>query len=220
MQFSAAQPPAGWYPDPAGSGDERYWDGAAWSQVTRPGARDAGQPATQPGRPELAGWWQRLAAYVLDLVLVAFPLWLLIFSFMPESLSQNLVEWGDQWQLQMQAGSSTFMPEIPADVRGALYLALGVLLALGLAYRTVMVATRGATLGTMLMRIRVARADDPAGKPPGMLRAALRAVMEMVLPVLPSLLAFLFLINYLLPLFQPRRQTLHDAAARTIVIKN
>jgi len=152
--------------------------------------------------------------------LVAFPLWLLIFSFMPESLSQNLVEWGDQWQLQMQAGSSTFMPEIPADVRGALYLALGVLLALGLAYRTVMVATRGATLGKMLMRIRVARADDPAGKPPGMLRAALRAVMEMVLPVLPSLLAFLFLINYLLPLFQPRRQTLHDAAARTIVIKN
>lgn len=24
--------PAGWYSDPAGSGDFRYWDGAAWSE--------------------------------------------------------------------------------------------------------------------------------------------------------------------------------------------
>lgn len=35
----AAPPPAGWYPDPAGSADERYWDGAAWTEQTRPPAR-------------------------------------------------------------------------------------------------------------------------------------------------------------------------------------
>lgn len=29
------QPPAGWYPDPAGSDGERFWDGVAWSQATR-----------------------------------------------------------------------------------------------------------------------------------------------------------------------------------------
>lgn len=23
-------PPAGWYPDPSGSGGQRYWDGSAW----------------------------------------------------------------------------------------------------------------------------------------------------------------------------------------------
>lgn len=26
------EPSSGWYPDPAGSGDYRYWDGVAWSQ--------------------------------------------------------------------------------------------------------------------------------------------------------------------------------------------
>lgn len=25
-------PPAGWYPDPAGSGGYRYWDGTQWSE--------------------------------------------------------------------------------------------------------------------------------------------------------------------------------------------
>ena len=28
--------PAGWYPDPAGSGQQRYWDGNAWSYLTDP----------------------------------------------------------------------------------------------------------------------------------------------------------------------------------------
>lgn len=51
MSTSSQQPPAGWYPDPAGSGDERYWDGGAWSQVTRPSGGvnpPTGQPGQQP----------------------------------------------------------------------------------------------------------------------------------------------------------------------------
>ncbi|HMR48962.1 MAG TPA: RDD family protein [Arachnia sp.] len=46
MSYTAAPPPAGWYPDPAGSGGERFWDGTAWSQATR----DA-QPAPPPEPP-------------------------------------------------------------------------------------------------------------------------------------------------------------------------
>jgi Protein of unknown function (DUF2510) len=33
----SAMPPAGWYPDPAGSHGQRYWDGRAWTEeVSRP----------------------------------------------------------------------------------------------------------------------------------------------------------------------------------------
>jgi hypothetical protein len=32
--------PEGWYPDPAGAGSERWWDGRAWT----PGTRPAGAP--------------------------------------------------------------------------------------------------------------------------------------------------------------------------------
>lgn len=35
MTQNSSQPPAGWYPDPAGGDAERFWDGVAWSQSTR-----------------------------------------------------------------------------------------------------------------------------------------------------------------------------------------
>ena len=38
-----SSPPAGWYADPAGSG-QRYWDGANWTKHSR-----AGQPAPPSG---------------------------------------------------------------------------------------------------------------------------------------------------------------------------
>lgn len=36
MLETSLQPTPGWYPDPAGSGDLRFYDGVSWSQQTRP----------------------------------------------------------------------------------------------------------------------------------------------------------------------------------------
>lgn len=36
MLETSAQPTPGWYPDPAGSGDLRFYDGVSWSSQTRP----------------------------------------------------------------------------------------------------------------------------------------------------------------------------------------
>ena len=42
---SADLPPMGWYPDPAGSPQERYWDGSAWTHNLRPAEQfQAAQP--------------------------------------------------------------------------------------------------------------------------------------------------------------------------------
>ena len=38
-------PPPGWYPDPAGARQSRYWDGAQWSAATRSGAGRSGSVA-------------------------------------------------------------------------------------------------------------------------------------------------------------------------------
>ncbi|MCP3856637.1 MAG: DUF2510 domain-containing protein [Actinomycetia bacterium] len=45
-----AQPAPGWYPDPGGSGGERYWDGGAWAQEVRsaPAPGSGAGPAAPP----------------------------------------------------------------------------------------------------------------------------------------------------------------------------
>jgi hypothetical protein len=42
---SPALPPAGWYPDPHGAGDQRYWDGAQWTAHTAAPAASGGSTA-------------------------------------------------------------------------------------------------------------------------------------------------------------------------------
>lgn len=46
------QPPAGWYPDPSGSGQQRYFDGISWGPVAPTAAPYAPptQQRTQPSR--------------------------------------------------------------------------------------------------------------------------------------------------------------------------
>lgn len=59
MTQPPATPPAGWYPDPSGQFQQRYWDGAAWTehvvgpagQTTSPLQPVPGQPV-QASRPE------------------------------------------------------------------------------------------------------------------------------------------------------------------------
>jgi hypothetical protein len=79
--------PAGWYPDPAGPGGQRYFDGAAWTEhfvpppppmpgygypVGRPPWKGAqyGRPSHGPG--SLANQGRRLGARLLD-ALVLLP---------------------------------------------------------------------------------------------------------------------------------------------------
>ena len=63
--MNASLPPAGWYPDPSGGPDRRFWDGTAWTEATAPAVNDAGRdsratrassegaPASPPGSPPL-----------------------------------------------------------------------------------------------------------------------------------------------------------------------
>jgi len=47
-----SSPPAGWYPDPAGTSSERYWNGSSWTEQLRSGA--SAQPQYQQPQQQAA----------------------------------------------------------------------------------------------------------------------------------------------------------------------
>jgi hypothetical protein len=65
---TSSDTPAGWYPDPNGTPQQRYWDGSVWTEHY---AAPAGQgppyaaPAKGPVQPAPSSWW---AAPVLALL--------------------------------------------------------------------------------------------------------------------------------------------------------
>jgi len=69
------QTPAGWYPDPSGSGQQRYWDGSQWTEHYTPGAgapAAGGYPAqaapARPVGPPPNLWWGVPAVLALLLI--------------------------------------------------------------------------------------------------------------------------------------------------------
>lgn len=89
---------------------------------------------------------------------------------------------------------------------------LGATLLVGLVYETTFIALRGQTLGKMAVGIRVVRQHD--GAIPGWGPSFVRWFV----PVLASIVPFGAMVVYLWMLWDPRRQGLHDRAARTLVV--
>ncbi len=322
--------PAGWYPDPAApTAQERYWDGARWTEQTRvtgtttygqqgygqsgygqsgygqsgygqsgygqpgygqpgygqypqgpagygqqsgaptegqspygqqPGGYPYGQqqpygqqPGGYPygqqqpyGQPaygygydyrtgpttadgvQLAGWWARLAAFIVDSILLG-----IITSLVTAPLLAPYSDAVTQWLDNILSGSdvdpATLLATYPTplSVMG-FWPALGATLApmgIWFVYFLLLTRVRGATVGKMMLGLKVVPVDrGRATEPVGWGACAVRALIW-VLPQISSLtlavswLVFFRYIDGLWPVWDRRRQALHDKAARTQVIR-
>lgn len=82
MTDPSALPPAGWFPDPDGSGRQRYWDGSVWTAHTAesgPPLATAAAPTAIEQPPLAAGshvntLWAWLVAILPLVSLIALPL--------------------------------------------------------------------------------------------------------------------------------------------------
>ncbi len=244
MSSSAESPPAGWYPDPAGSGGQRYWDGGNWSQVTRPSnaapadyvpqedqaasqssldqahttqRTESGQARWAPTsselgmarQPVLAGFWWRVLAAILDSLILVIPMGLLMLVILPGPVDEVLQYFNDTMNASLNAGA---LPAEPAGAIASINLFSAVVVFL---YRTVFVALKGGTLGKLILGLRVLRVDAAVGTTPPWGTSALRAAAAGLL----GWIALIGLLDVLVMLFTPKKQTLHDIVARTIVYK-
>lgn len=217
----------GWYDDPWNPAQQRYWDGAQWTpqQRVRPGPPPyPGQfggpaygfgpavPSTPDGVP-LAGWWLRVLATVIDGAIVfvaALPLtgyfWFRYLGATMDSTETDLVA-TEPW----------------TDYRWYLAAAL-INLIVNFGYHFLFLTRAGATPGKMAVGISVRLREVP-GPPPGpaVARRVGTSVAFSAVGFLPGaygiVLGLLALFDVLWPLWDDKKQALHDKVAQTNVVR-
>jgi uncharacterized RDD family membrane protein YckC len=228
---------------------ERYWDGWQWSRNTRPsaGAPNTGYgqapyapyPQPHPTRPvgyatsragsvqatttadgvPLASWWWRVLAVLIDnmitaaiVAVITFPVWRALYA--------TLVSFFNAVLDAQRSGVAppTLNPTDLISSTSQLIVTL-VTLVVGMLYHGGFLRWKSATPGKLICGLRVVPVDR--GRDPGPLpwsSIGIR-VSIWVLPGISAFLGFITLVDVLFPLWQPKRQALHDIAAKTQVVR-
>jgi len=207
----AGQPPNQWgAPQP----------GAQWGTYA---ARPAG-PTTPDGVP-LAGWWQRVGAYIIDALITG----ILSGIFGGYFLLKALQPWIDSFTEAIRTNDTAGLDKVSADLAsymtGGNFLAfVAITMVIGLAYHVGFLTKKGATPGKMALGISVRERERPGPLPVlvAMRRYALILALN-VFSLVPGAIGFLLslvgIADYLWPLWDPRKQALHDKIAGTNVVR-
>lgn len=233
--------PLGWYPDPLDGTRERYWDGWQWSRSTRqaagsPPAPTGGQPA-QPWSPAstpwatptttdgvpLAGWGQRLGAGLLDWVFLSVVSNLIVFVVQGVTGADVRMQAAlNAWTAYVMERLATGQPIDPAYalsilLTGDFFVQLALSFGIGVLYYAGFHGALSATPGKLMLGLRVVpegRGQQTQGLDWG--RSIVRAV---VWRLLMQFALLLLLVDALWPLWNDKKQALHDKLVRTQVVR-
>jgi uncharacterized RDD family membrane protein YckC len=162
-------------------------------------------PLSPQGRP-LASWGKRLGAALIDGLVIGIPSYVLM-AIVGFSAFQTADFETDQFGNVISVGE-------PRSFILVLFVGLGIVFALGVAYAVYFNGSeKGQTVGKMALKIQVR--DENTGGPIGYGRAFVRWLVTLVLLAacwVPGLVDALF------PLWDPKRQTIHDKAASSLVV--
>ena len=166
--------------------------------------RNAAAVTTVGQATTYAEWWQRAVAYIVDGIIVAVPAWI-IMAIASVGFLRNSTVTTDQFG----------RPHIDSSAVAGLLVGFGIIILIGILYRVIMEGgPRGQTVGKMAMKIAVK--DAETGGPIGYGRAFARWVVASILWIafyLPGIIDLLF------PLWDAKKQTLHDKAVRSVVVQ-
>lgn len=220
--------PPGWYPDPTPPPGvpplPRWWDGVRWTEHYGSTVA-AGQPAasTPDGQP-LAGWGERLGALVLDSLILAPATFLLGLPFLVPIFRGFVDQMNDFIGEAEQGGNSP--PPVFEYPDNFFWLMLGwaiVTIVVQLTYEVGFLRWKQATPGKLALGLRVRLRERPG--PLDWRTCFLRSVMKNAgsfvgwLPFVGGLIAAGWMVNFLWPLWDEKKQALHEKPAATNVVK-
>jgi uncharacterized RDD family membrane protein YckC len=160
---------------------------------------DPSTPRSTGGLP-LAHWGLRLGGFAIDGVLFV------VVQRILQAILRHNNTLRVNWTMQ-RTGS------VPQHLTLS-FLAVLLAALIFVLYGTIMIGTRGQSLGMMAVGIKTVRAEDDATV--GLGRALGRSVVQVLL----TATVIIGLISDLFPLWDARRQTLQDKAVNTLVVRS
>jgi uncharacterized RDD family membrane protein YckC len=189
-------------------------DAQAPPDAQDPPAAHAAQDAPPPAAPELAlaQWWRRLLAFVIDsliLTLVTGALWGRLLASFANRMSNAV-----NAQAAREPGAHGAIGRVFGNTTGPYLIVLVATIVVAIAYYWLLTGYWGTTIGKRAMRTWVVTAADRTrvSLPASFLRALIFVLGGEVVPLF-------FLVDNLWLVQDPRRQALHDKAARTLVVR-
>jgi uncharacterized RDD family membrane protein YckC len=197
--------PGGEWPYGQGAGQQ----GQGWQQL-----------ATTPDGVVLSGWWKRVLARVLDgfiASIVALP-----FAFVPaRDAATTFFDYFRQAMSNAQAGITT-TAQPPAELMNGMMQVALIGLVIRLVYEVAFLTWRGATPGRMAVGISVRLRAKPG--PPPLVTVLIRTAVKEggtvfgLVPVVGVLGSFFNILDCLWPLWDDKKQAIHDKVAATNVV--
>jgi uncharacterized RDD family membrane protein YckC len=178
-----------------------------------PTVPQGGPPPASYGGPPTAGgqayaeWWKRVVAAIIDALIIGIPgsILLSVLSIGTFNAAKTVCD-PNTGICTIEGGSGFFVGWIISQL---------VFMAIAAGYQIYFNGSeKGQTVGKMAMKIQVR--DEATGGPIGYGKAGLRWLVGGILAVFTCGIGSL--IDLLFPLWDPKKQTLHDKAANSVVV--
>jgi len=176
--------------------------------------------ATTPDGVALSGWWRRVLALLIDNIVVSILALPLTFAPLQLVLAFFRDFFSKAWTAA-QAGAASPTADMAKIEEPLLQISL-IVLAVSLVYEVLFLTRTGATPGKMAVGISVRLRERP-GPPPLVAVLKRTAVKESAsilgrLPVVGVLASLFGIVDVLWPLWDPKKQAIHDKVGETNVV--
>jgi uncharacterized RDD family membrane protein YckC len=237
------QPSAG--AQPGQPAQLRYWDGTRWTEHVAPAPYQPGpaayqgtyaastvpagsyaygvkSPPTTPDGVPLAGWWQRVGALLIDWLIVSAVITVIALPWIRD-VWHTYRDFVDEVLRNSDNGSTVDTTQVQKDIAGPAAVIGLISLAVELCYHVGFLMWRQATPGKLAVGLRVRLRERPGRMPltTVLLRWAgqfgIRAIG--LVPLVGSVTGLYLLLDYLWPLWDDRKQAIHDKIAKTNVVR-